>query len=109
MTAPLATPRIRIPRSARPGEVIEIRTLMEHPMENGVRGRVEGAAPREMLARLAVRRDGEVILLAEFGNGTAANPYHVFFVRLERSAEFEFTWTDERGRTARATARVAVG
>jgi sulfur-oxidizing protein SoxZ len=105
----LATPRLRIPRSARAGEVIEIRTLIEHPMETGLRHEGGGAVPRDMLTRLAVRMNGETVLAVEFRNGTAANPYHVFFVRVERTSVFEFTWTDERGRVARAEARVAVG
>ena len=37
MTTPLAPPRIRVPRQARAGEVIEIRTLAEHRMESGLR------------------------------------------------------------------------
>lgn len=107
-TAPLAQPRIRIPRSAKPGEVIEIRTLIEHPMESGIRGRQEGAVPRDMLTRMVVRLGGETVFAADLGNGTAANPYHVFFLRLERTSEIEFTWTDERGRAVRTTARVQV-
>ncbi|MCB4821801.1 thiosulfate oxidation carrier complex protein SoxZ [Roseicella aerolata] len=105
----LQQPRIRIPRSARPGEAIEIRTLIEHPMESGIRGRSEGAVPRDMLNRLVVRLNGETVFAADLGNGTSANPYHVFHVRMERTGEFEFLWTDERGRSARATARVTVG
>jgi sulfur-oxidizing protein SoxZ len=105
----LAQPRVRIPRQAKPGEVIEIRTLLEHPMESGIRAGREGAAARDMLTRLIVRRDGEVVFVAELGNGTSANPYHVFHLRMERTAELEFVWTDERGRSARATARVTVG
>jgi sulfur-oxidizing protein SoxZ len=62
-----------------------------------------------MLTRLLVRMNGETLLAAEFRNGTSANPYHVFFVRMERSSAFDFTWTDEAGRSARAEARVTVG
>lgn len=105
---PLAQPRIRIPRQARAGEVIEIRTLIEHPMESGIRGRVPDAVPRDMLAWMTVRMNGGTVFAADLGNGTAANPYHVLFVRIERTSEFEFTWFDERGRTARVTARVTV-
>jgi sulfur-oxidizing protein SoxZ len=61
-----------------------------------------------MLTRLLVRMNGETLLAAEFRNGTSANPYHVFFVRMERSSTFDFTWTDEAGRSARAEARVSV-
>jgi sulfur-oxidizing protein SoxZ len=109
VTGTLATPRIRIPRSARAGEVIEIRTLIEHPMQTGLHQEAGRAAPRDMLTRLLVRLNGETVLAAEFRNGTSANPYHVFFVRLDRTGTFEFTWTDERGRSARAEARVTVG
>ena len=105
---PLAQPRIRIPRSARAGEAIEIRTLIEHPMESGIRGANLAAVPRNMLGRLVVRMNGETVFAADLGNGTSANPYHVFFVRVLRTSEFEFLWTDERGGTARATARVTV-
>jgi sulfur-oxidizing protein SoxZ len=103
-------PRIRIPRSARPGEVIEIRTLIEHPMETGLRTDAAGhAVQRGMLSRFAVRMDGEQVFAADLRNGTSANPYHVFYARIERTSDFEFVWTDEAGRTARATARVSAG
>lgn len=99
-------PRIRAPRSARPGEVVEIRTLLEHPMETGLRQEGGRTVPRDMLSRLLVRVNGEVALQAEFRNGSAANPFHVFFLRVERTSELDFTWTDEAGRSARATHRI---
>jgi hypothetical protein len=61
-----------------------------------------------MLTRLLVRLNGETLFSADFQNGTATNPYHVFFVRLDKPGHFEFIWTDEKGRQARAEARVAV-
>lgn len=106
----LATPRIRIPRTARAGEAIEIRTLIEHPMETGLRHDGAGkVAPRDMLVRFTVRMNNEVILAAELRNGTSANPYHVFFVRIARTSRFDFEWADERGQVARASAQVTVG
>jgi sulfur-oxidizing protein SoxZ len=108
MSGSLQAPRIRIPRSVRAGEVFEIRTLIEHPMETGLRQDGGRAVPRDLLNRVVVRVNGEVALQAELRNGTAANPYHVFFLRLDRTSELDFTWTAERGRTTRATARVTV-
>lgn len=105
----LAAPRVRIPRTARAGEAIEIRTLIEHPMQSGIRVGGGAAPARDMLNRLGVTMNGAPILEVELQNGTAANPYHVFFVRLRETAEFVFTWTDERGRSVRATHRVQVG
>jgi sulfur-oxidizing protein SoxZ len=104
----IGTPRLRAPRSARPGEAVEIRTLIDHPMETGLRQDGGRTAPRDVLNRMVVRVNGEVALQAELRNGTSANPYHVFFLRLDRSSEVEVTWTDERGRSARASARITV-
>lgn len=109
MSALPGTPRVRIPARARPGEVVEVRTLIDHPMETGLRHDGTAAPARDMIVRLEVRRDGEMLFAADLRNGTAANPYHVIWIRMERSAEFTFTWTDERGRSAQARARVAVG
>ena len=108
MSALPSQPRIRIPRSARAGEVIEIRTLIEHPMETGLRHEAGRALPRDMLTRLMVRLNGGALFSADFQNGTSTNPYHVFFVRIEKPSHFEFIWTDEKGRQARTEARVAV-
>lgn len=103
----LATPRVRIPRSVRAGEAFEVRTLMEHRMESGIR--IGGASvPRDMLATMTVTAGGATLLSVRFGNGAAANPFHVFWLRLDRTSDLVFTWTDEAGRSASATHRVTV-
>ncbi len=102
----LTAPRVRIPRQVRAGEAFEIRTLMEHPMETGLRQDAGRTVPRDILTRLLVRVNGDVALDAALHNGTAANPFHVFWLRIERSSDVEFTWFDEAGRQARHSARV---
>lgn len=101
-------PRIRAPRSVRAGEPFEVRCLLEHPMETGLRHESGRVVARDLVGRLTVRINGEVAVDATLRNGTSANPYHIFWLRTDRAAELEFTWTDEAGRTARATARVAL-
>jgi sulfur-oxidizing protein SoxZ len=101
-------PRLRLPARARPGEVVEIRMLIDHPMETGLRHDGGAAPPRDLIERLEVRRDGALLFAADLRNGTAANPYHVIFVRMERSAEISVAWTDARGRSARAAGRITV-
>ncbi len=108
MTTLPGTPRLRAPARARPGEVIELRTLIDHPMETALRHDASPAPPRDMIARLELRRDGALFFAADLRNGTAANPYHVVWLRLDQSATITATWTDERGRTATATARITV-
>jgi sulfur-oxidizing protein SoxZ len=108
MSGSLPAPRIRVPRQVRAGEIFEVRTLIEHPMETGLRQAGTASGRRDMLTRLTLRVNGQVAMQAEYRNGTSANPYHVFFLKLDRTSELDFAWTDEQGRVARATARVAV-
>ncbi|MCS6931150.1 MAG: thiosulfate oxidation carrier complex protein SoxZ [Acetobacteraceae bacterium] len=109
MTELASRPRLRVPDRARPGEVIEIRMLIDHPMESGLRVGGGAAPPRNMLSRLSVTMNGAPLFEAELKNGTSPNPYHVIFVRVDRTSDFAFAWTDEAGRSARTTARVTVG
>ena len=110
MSGPLpGTPRLRLPARARAGEVVELRMLIDHPMETGLRQDGSAAPPRDLIERLEVRRDGTLVFAADLRNGSSPNPFHVVFLRLERSAEITVTWTDARGRSARAVSRVAVG
>jgi sulfur-oxidizing protein SoxZ len=94
----MSTPRLRLPRSARPGEVIEVRTLLDHPMTSAI----SAPGPRNMLARFEASFEGEPVLSYDFGNGSAANPTFTFHVRAERSGTFVFVWTHEDGTTFRA-------
>jgi sulfur-oxidizing protein SoxZ len=104
-----ARPRLRLPSAVRAGEVVEVRALVEHPMETGLRRDGTGQAiARDILARFVVRANGETVFTADFRNGTSANPYLVFFVRVERTTEFEFLWTHETGGIFRATGRIDV-
>jgi sulfur-oxidizing protein SoxZ len=108
----MSTPRIRLPQSVKAGEAFEIRTLIDHPMETGLRtqgGQSAGqTVARRMIVRFEVSVDGEPLLTADLRNGTSANPYLAFFVRLDRTATLTFVWREEDGREHRATQRVTV-
>ena len=100
----MSTPRIRLPRSADPGEVIEVRTLIDHPMITGV----SSSEPRDMLERFEASMNGETIFAYDFDNGASANPTFTFFVRLEETSDFVFTWRHEDGRTFETEGQVSV-
>ncbi len=105
----MSRPRVRIPSGAKPGEVIEIRTLVDHPMETGIRTDGTSPPPRNMLARFTARMNGEPVMEVDFRNGTSPNPYLVFFVTVERTSDFDFEWVDEAGKSVTASSKVTVG
>lgn len=100
----MATPRIRLPRSAAQGEEIEIRTLLNHPMVTGV----SGNAARDMLARFEAQMNGETVFACDFANGSAANPTFAFHVRAAAPGDFTFIWTHEDGREVTASESVRI-
>jgi sulfur-oxidizing protein SoxZ len=93
-TLHVPSPRVRLPDSAAPGEVIEVRTLIDHPMVTAV----ATPGPRDMLARFEVTLNGAPLIAYDFANGSAANPTFTFHARAETPGAFVFTWTHEDGR-----------
>lgn len=102
------TPRIRMPARARPNEPVEVRTLIDHPMETGLRQDGGRAAPRRMIVRFEAWAGGDLLLAADLRNGTSANPFISFFLRFERTSEVTFVWREEDGREHRATHTITV-
>lgn len=89
---------INLPASVRRGEVIEIRTLINHPMETGYRRDSGGALmPRDIIRRFSCRYDGEVVFSAELHAAIAANPYIAFHTVALVSGLLSFTWEGDNG------------
>lgn len=101
--------RIVLPKSARKGEVIEIKTLIQHAMETGHRRDNMGLAiPRHIIKSYHVTYAGEEVFRAELFPGVAANPYFSFTTTASISGDFIFTWEDDRGVVVTEKARLTV-
>jgi len=104
-----ANPRIKLPDTARAGEVIEIKTIITHVMETGNRHDKTGKPiPRDIINAFVVKFDGQQVFHATFGPGISANPYVAFHMRVPGPGVFEFAWTDDHGVTTVASAPLKV-
>jgi len=93
----MRTARIVMPKTARKGEIIEIKTLVTHPMETGYRRDDMGKAiPRDIVKLLTVTYGGEEIFRMDMFPGTAANPFAAFSTIATETGELVFTWTDDK-------------
>lgn len=91
-------PRVRLPRTASPGETIMIRTLATHPMETGQRRDADGArVPRHILNRFTCAFNGALVIDVEMETAISANPFLEFHAMVAESGEFVFTWHDDDG------------
>ena len=105
----MARPRINVPSTARRGEIVEIKTLIAHPMETGFRPDESGRLrPRDIIHTFVCTYNGEEVFRAELFPAISANPYLAFTVRAEESGELAFHWTDDGGTTTTETARITV-
>lgn len=103
-------PRLRLPASAAPGEVIEVKTLLSHPMESGHRVDGDGQPiPRLIVETMVATFNGKEVFRSEWSSGIAANPYQAFMLRVDEPGELEVVWADEVGHVWRDQARIEVG
>ena len=89
---------ITVPASATRGEIIEIRTLIAHPMETGYRPGDDGRiVPRDLIRRLSCHCDDELVFSAELFPASSANPFVSFHMLALASGTLRFTWEGDNG------------
>jgi sulfur-oxidizing protein SoxZ len=94
----MSEPRVISPKTAAKGEILQIRTLITHQMETGLRRDEAGAViPRKIINEFVCRYNGETVFRVELHEAVAANPYLEFYVRAAESGTLEFTWTEDGG------------
>jgi len=94
----MATARIVMPRTARKGEVIEIKARITHVMETGFRlDNVGQPIPRDILTRFSCSYGGQTVFLMELFTGVAANPFVAFSTVATETGELVFNWSDQKG------------
>src|SRR6267142_110889 len=91
--------RVQVPSRAKRGEIVEVRVLIQHPMETGYRHDDVGhLIKRNVINMLSCRYNGVEVFRADLSSGIAANPYVQFFTVAEASGELEFAWSDDEGK-----------
>ncbi|MGA8315207.1 MAG: thiosulfate oxidation carrier complex protein SoxZ [Bradyrhizobium sp.] len=100
---------INVPKKAKNGDVIEIKTLTSHIMETGYRRTMSGSlVPRDIITSLTCRFEGEEIFRADLFPATAANPFISFFTVATKSGKYEFEWIGDNGFSETASASITV-
>ncbi|HSV78772.1 MAG TPA: thiosulfate oxidation carrier complex protein SoxZ [Ramlibacter sp.] len=101
--------RIRVPEKARRGQVVPVRCMIMHPMENGYRFDSQGTpVPVDLVHTFVCRYNGEEVFRASLGTGMAANPYLTFHTVATESGVLEFSWHADDGGVTTAQARLEV-
>lgn len=102
-------PRLKVPKEAKKGEVIEIKTLLSHVMETGLRKDSAGnVIPRKIISKFTAEFNGKPVFSADLEPAIAANPYLQFTAKVDESGTFKFSWTDDDGTVTTAEETITV-
>ena len=107
MTAP--TPRVLAPSGATKGEVFQVRTIISHQMETGLRHDAQDRViPRKIINRFVCRYGGVEVFSVDLHEAVSANPFIEFYLRATESGPLEFLWEEDGGSAYRLEHQLTV-
>lgn len=94
-------------RASMSGDKVEVKILMAHEMETGLRKDSKGEAiPAHFIQNVTATHNGKTVLSAQWGTAISKNPFLSFrFSGGKPGDKISVTWVDNRGdkRTDEAT------
>ena len=92
-------PKVRVPKKAKIGEIIKIKTLISHKMESGVRKNKKTGelVPRDIINAFSASFNGEPFFETKMHPAISADPYFAFYFKVPGSGKFRFEWRDDHG------------
>ena len=105
----MANVLVNAPRTAKKGDLVEIKALVMHVMETGYRPGTNGRIiPRNIIQRFVATWNGEEIFAMTFSPAIAANPFVSFFTVAGESGTIAFRWTGDEGFVAEHQVAITV-
>jgi sulfur-oxidizing protein SoxZ len=104
----MAKKKIRI-RAKMKGDVAEVKALMSHPMETGLRKNKKTGKkiPAHFIKEVVAEHKGNKVLVASWGVAVSKNPYLSFkFKGAAKGDMITISWSDNKGESATADAKV---
>jgi sulfur-oxidizing protein SoxZ len=106
----IQAPRVQVPATVAKGETFQVKALIPHAMETGLRYDNQGSIiPRKIINRFTCRYDDVVVFAADFHEAVAANPYVEFYIRAAGGGSLQFIWEEDGGGVFQLEHQLAVG
>jgi len=101
--------RVKVPKKADIDEVIEIKTLLSHPMHSG-RG-VDGdgnIVPRKIINKFTASFNGTMFFTMDLKPSVSSNPFLIFPFKVTEAGTFDFVWTEDGGEQYTASKKIKI-
>ena len=104
------TPRVQVPSTAANGEIFQVKALISHQMETGLRRDPQGdVIPRKIINKFTCCYNDIVVFGVDLHEAMAANPYIEFYLRATESVRLEFIWEEDGGHAYALTHQLTIG
>jgi len=86
-------------RATLVGDKVEVKVLMAHEMETGLRKDADGQlVPAHFIQNVTAIHNGKIVLAAQWGPAVSRNPFLSFrFKGGTRGERVQITWIDNKG------------
>lgn len=103
-------PRVKVSNTAEAGEIIEIKTLISHPMHSGRAVDGDGnLIPRKIIKSFHVSFNGTEVMSVNLKPSVSANPFFTFPFKVTESGTFDFLWVEDDGTEYKKSEEISVG
>jgi len=96
-------------RAKLKGDVTEVKALMSHPMETGLRKdkKTGEVIPAHFIQEVICTWQDKQVMNALWSGGVSKNPYIAFkFKGAAKGDSIELTWTDNKGESDKASVEI---
>ena len=101
--------RVKVPKTAAIGEIIEIKTLISHPMYSGRSVDSNGKTiPRKIINKFIAQFNGEIVFEVSFKPSISTNPFLVFPFKVVEEGIFDFLWVEDGGEEYTASKSIKI-
>ena len=105
----MANVLVNAPKTAKKGEIVEIKALIMHVMETGFRAGTNGRIiPRNIVEDFSATWNGREIFRMKMSPAIAANPFVSFFTVASESGTIGFRWSGDEGFVAEHQVAITV-
>ena len=90
--------RIKVPDRISRGEVIQVNSIITHPMDTGFFRTAEGQPiPAYYIKEVVVNYGEEEVARFEWTSGVSRDPVVTFTLKADKEAPLTMVWTDNKG------------
>ena len=96
-------------RATLKGDTADVRVLMNHPMETGLRKDSDGkVVPMHFIQEVTVKLNGKTVIEGQISQAVSRNPVFSFRVKGAKSGDkVEISWLDNKGGTNKTETAIA--